>query len=144
MKKDVLIEIKGVYRQDGDEDSIELFTTGSYYKRNGHYYIAYDESEATGFEGSRTTLKVEDSNRVTLIRSGKARSQLIIERGVRHQCHYDTGYGAMTIGVSGDRVVSGLTDEGGKLEFAYSLDVNTLLASENAVYIHVREQSPQP
>ena len=103
MKKDVLIEIKGVYRQDGEEDSVELFTTGSYYKRNGHYYIAYDESEVTGFEGSRTVLKVEESGRVTLTRSG-------------------------------------LTDEGGRLEFAYSLDVNTLLASENAVYINVREQ----
>ena len=140
MKKDVLIEVKGVYRQDGDEDSVELFTTGSYYKRNGHYYIAYDESEVTGFEGSRTVLKVEESGRVTLTRSGRTRSQLIIEQGVRHQCHYDTGYGSMTIGICGDRVDSGLTDEGGRLEFAYSLDVNTLLASENAVYINVREQ----
>ena len=32
MKKDVIIEIRGVYRQEGDEDEIELFTTGSYYK----------------------------------------------------------------------------------------------------------------
>ena len=135
-----MIEIKGVYRQDGDEDSVELFTTGSYYKRNGHYYIAYDESEVTGFEGSRTVLKVEEGGRVTMTRSGRVHSQLIIEQGVRHQCHYDTGYGSMTIGISGDRVDSGLTDEGGRLEFSYSLDVNTLLASENAVYVNVREQ----
>lgn len=140
MKKDVLIEIKGVYRQDDDEDQIEMFTTGSYYKRGGNYYIAYDESEATGFEGVRTVVKVEDSDRVTLKRSGRAKSQLIIERGVRHQCHYDTGLGSMMIGVSGDRIVSALSDSGGALEFAYSLDVNTLLASENSVYINVREQ----
>ncbi len=140
MKKDVIIEIRGVYRQEGDEDEIELFTTGSYYKRNGNYFIAYDESEATGFEGTRTLLKVESNDRVTLSRSGASKSQLIIERGVRHQCHYDTGYGAMTIGVSGDRIVSHLDDNGGRLEFSYSLDVNTLLASENAVYINVREQ----
>lgn len=141
MKKDVLIEIKGVYRQDGDEDQIELLTTGSYYKRNGHYYIAYDESEATGFEGTHTVLKVEDSDRVTLLRTGTAKSQLIIERGIRHQCHYDTGFGPMTIGVSGDRVVSTLSDQGGRLEFTYSLDVNTLLASENSISINVREQT---
>lgn len=140
MKKDVVIEIKGVYRQNDDVDSIELFTTGSFYKRNGHYYIAYDESEMTGFEGARTVLKVEDGSRVTLTRTGSARSQLIVERGVRHQCHYDTGMGPMMIGVSGDRIVSGLTDAGGKLEFAYSLDINTLLASENSVFINVREQ----
>ena len=76
-----------------------------------------------------------------LLRTGTAKSQLIVERGVRHQCHYDTGYGPMMIGVSGDRVVSELGDHGGRLEFAYSLDVNTLLASENAVYINVREQA---
>ena len=84
----------------------------------------------------RQLLKVESNDRVTLSRSGASKSQLIIERGVRHQCHYDTGYGAMTIGVSGDRIVSHLDDNGGRLEFAYSLDVNTLLASENAVYIN--------
>ncbi len=141
MKKDVLIEIKGVYKQDGDEDQVELFTTGSYYKRNGHYYIAYDESEATGFDGTHTVFKVEDSDRVTLQRTGSSKSQLIVERGVRHQCHYDTGYGPMMIGVSGDRVVSTLGEHGGQLEFAYSLDVNTLLASENSVYVSVREQT---
>lgn len=143
MKKDVLIEIKGVYRQDGQEDQVELLTEGSYYKRNGHYYIAYDESEATGFEGTHTVLKVEEDGKVTLIRSGGTRSQLIIQRGVRHQCHYDTGVGSMTIGISGDRVDSYLDDHGGRLEFAYSLDINTLLASENQVSIHVREQ-PTP
>ena len=77
MKKDVIIEIRGVYRQEGDEDEIELFTTGSYYKRNGNYFIAYDESEATGFEGTRTLLKVESNDRVTLSRSGASKSQLI-------------------------------------------------------------------
>ena len=52
MKKDVLIDIKGIYRQDGEQDQVELVTTGSYYKRNGDYYIAYDESEMTGFDGT--------------------------------------------------------------------------------------------
>ena len=111
MKKDVLIDIKGIYRQDGEQDQVELVTTGSYYKRNGDYYIAYDESEMTGFDGTHTVLRVEGSQRVTLSRSGSTKSQLIIERGVRHQCHYDTGYGAMTIGVSGDRVFSDLDDQ---------------------------------
>ncbi len=144
MKKDVLIDIKGIYRQDGEQDQVELVTTGSYYKRNGDYYIAYDESEMTGFEGTRTVLRVEGSQRVTLSRSGSTKSQLIIERGVRHQCHYDTGYGAMTIGVSGDRVSADLDDHGGRLQFSYSLDVNTSLASENEVFINVRESAGAP
>ena len=48
MKKDVLIDIKGIYRQDGEQDQVELVTTGSYYKRNGDYYIAWSSrSEKT-------------------------------------------------------------------------------------------------
>lgn len=141
MKKDVMITIKGIQRSDGDKDVVELFTMGRFYRKNGSYYISYDESEATGFEGAKTTLKVEQDNRVTMFRSGSMRSQLIIERGVRHQCNYDTGYGSFTIGVLGDKIVSSLTDEGGDIEFQYSLDVNTSLASENEVHINVKQCS---
>lgn len=140
MKKDVLISIKGIYKNDEDQDVVEMFTTGTYYKKNGDYYISYKESGATGFEGSRTTLRVEQEDRVTMQRSGPARSQLIIERGVRHQCHYDTGMGDMMIGVLGGSIRSTLGDCGGNLHFNYSLDINSLLTSENELYIHVKEQ----
>ncbi len=72
-----------------------------------------------------------------MLRSGAARSQLIIERGVRHQCLYGTGAGDLMIGVSGDEIVSRLTEDGGELEFKYSLYINTSLTSENEVYISV-------
>ncbi len=140
MKKQVLINIKGVYKNQDDSDVIELFTTGQYYKKNGDYYISYEESEVTGFQGSRTTLRVEKENKVTLERSGTAKTQLIVERGVRHQCHYSVAEGDMMIGVMGNRIKSNLTDTGGNLEFKYSLDINSLLSSENEMYIFVKEQ----
>lgn len=139
MKKDVLISIKGVYDSEDDHDVIELFTTGTYYKKDGCYFICYDETEATGFEGSKTTLRVDRQDKVTLVRSGKAKSQLIVERGVRHQCHYDMGFGDLMIGVSGSSIKSSLSDGGGNLEIKYSLDVNSMLASENEMYVNVKE-----
>ncbi|MDR2931796.1 MAG: DUF1934 domain-containing protein [Oscillospiraceae bacterium] len=140
MKKDVLISIKGVYSAENEKaDVIELFTTGEYYKKDGNYYISYEESEATGFGSSKTTLKVEKEDCVTVERSGEALAQLIVQRGVRHQCRYDIGYGDMTIGVSGNSIRSSLTDDGGNLSFKYSLDINSLLASENEMYIHIQE-----
>ena len=140
MKKDVLISIKGVYTAEDDKDVIELFTTGQYYKKNGDYFICYYETDATGFEGSKTTLQI-GAERVVLQRTGTANSQLIVEQGVRHQCHYDIGYGDMMIGVSGSRIKSNLTDSGGNVEFKYSLDINSLLASENEMYVHVKESA---
>lgn len=141
MRKKVLINIKGIQYYDDDKDVVELMTVGRFYRKNGSYYISYDESEATGFEGSKTTLKVEqDSGRVTMLRSGAIKSQLIIEKGTRHQCHYDTGYGPMIMGVWGNRIQSTLGDDGGDLDFKYTLDFNASMASENEVFINVREQ----
>lgn len=140
MKKDVLINIRGVYAVDDDKDVIELFTTGTFTRKNGEYIICYDETEATGFEGSHTTMRVHPG-KVTLQRTGAANSQLIIEQGVRHQCHYDIGYGEMMIGVSGGKIKSSLTDQGGNVEFRYSLDINSLLASENEMYVSVKENN---
>lgn len=139
MKKDVIIQITGVQTVDGEKDSIELYTVGRFYRRDGNYYITYQESEATGFEGTRTTVKVERDHKVTMLRSGAASSQLIIEKGKRHQCCYGTGYGEMLIGISGEQIVSRLSDEGGDLQFRYAIDVNSALASENEVFINVKE-----
>lgn len=139
VKKDVLINIKGVYDTEDDRDVVEIFTTGTYYKRGGTYFICYDDTEATGFNGSKTTLAVDSRNRVTLERSGQSPTQLIVERGVRHQCHYDMGFGDLMIGVSGSSVKSSLGETGGNLEIKYSLDVNSMLASENEMYINVKE-----
>ena len=142
MNEDFLIRIDGRMEQGDESDSVQLMTRGSFVRRGGSFFITYKESETTGYEGCTTTVKVaKDESKVSMTRFGPAAGQLVVEKGIRHLCHYDTGYGPMMIGVSGDRVVSELGDHGGRLEFAYSLDVNTLLASENAVYINVREQA---
>ena len=67
----------------------------------------------------------------------KVHSQLMVEEGKRHQCTYDTGCGTIILGVSGSRIAADLDEQGGTLEFHYSLDVNTALVSENDVYVAV-------
>ena len=90
-----------------------------------------------------TTLTVMDENMVTMSRSGTANTQLIVQNGVRHQCYYDIGYGDMIIGVNGQSIRSSLGERGGDLKFAYSLDVNSMLASENEMIINVKECAKQ-
>ena len=137
-KKEALIKIRGVQRTDGDDDVVELLTTGFFARKAGGYLISYDESSATGFEGAKTTLLYEgDQGRVTLTRSGSVNTQLIIEKGKRHQCSYDLGYGSMIIGVNCSVIHSTLSEEGGQIAFGYSLDLNTALTSENQVIIAV-------
>lgn len=123
MEENFLITIKGTMEQRGDSDTVELMTRGSLVHKESAYYIVYKESEATGYEGCTTTVKVaDDAHRVIMMRYGKAPSQLVIEKGTRHLCHYETGYGAISLGVAADVIEHGLTPGGGKLKFSYTLD----------------------
>lgn len=58
---------------------------------------------------------------------------------MRHQCQYDTGFGEMTIGVMGTRFENDLGDQGGKLSFGYTLDIEASVASENTISINIQE-----
>jgi len=139
LKKDAMISIKGIYNTDGSPDTIELLTCGRFYRRNNSYWLSYEESETTGFEGYKTTLHIEP-DKVTMRRSGLSESQLIVQKGTRHQCLYDTGFGSITVGVNGRTVNSTLDDNGGTVDFSYSMDINTALTSENRVIIKVTPQ----
>ena len=124
-------------------DTMQLLTKGNLVLRNGSYFITYAETEATGFPGCTTTVKVgRDSRRVSMIRYGKASAHLVIEKGVRHLCHYDTGYGAMTLGVMADAIDCQLTEEGGTASFSYTLDMDPMgMLSRNFVTIRVTPAS---
>ncbi len=134
-----MLEIKGIQRMDGESDEIELTTRGEFSKTHGNYYIRYRESELTGMENVTTVLKIEGDRRVTMTRSGSMRSQLIVEKGMRHQCLYDMGFEAWVVGVIGDSIEPELSDDGGNISFKYTLDLNTAVTSENEVRINIRE-----
>ncbi len=139
MKEDYIIKIEGTQKTPDDENSVTLMTRGSYHKKNGSYFISYKETEATGYDGSTTTVKVDKQGMVTMIRFGKANSQLSIESGKRHVCHYETGFGALSLGISGNNIINTLNNDGGRLLFCYDVDVNSNNISSNTVDITVKE-----
>lgn len=145
MEEKYLITIKGTMEQGGGSDSVELMTRGSLMHRNSAYYIVYRETEATGYGGCTTAVKVEDdARRVTMTRFGPIPSQLVVEKGTRHLCHYDTGYGALSLGVSADEIDPALSEEGGRVRFSYTLDSgNEAFISRNLVDITVKPLPPK-
>ena len=123
MEENYLITIKGTMEQDGERESVELMTRGKFVRRGSSYFIAYEETEATGYAGCTTTVKATaDAREVVMTRFGKVPSQLVIEKGVRHICHYETGFGSVSLGVAADVIELDLTDAGGRLQFSYTLD----------------------
>ena len=92
--------------------------------------------------GCTTTLKIAaDGSRVAMLRFGKgsgAGTQLLIEKGKRNLCHYETGYGSMTLGVTADEIICSLTEKGGTAKFGYLLDANSAeLVSRNRLEVTV-------
>ncbi|MEF9969010.1 MAG: DUF1934 domain-containing protein [Ruthenibacterium sp.] len=138
MREDYLITIHGTMEQDGQSDSVKLMTRGSFVKRNDNFFISYHETEATGYAGCVTTVKVEGARKVSMLRFGPAPSQLVIEKGCRHVCHYDTGEGALSLGVAADEIRASLSAHGGRVHFSYLLDVDTESISRNIVDITVK------
>lgn len=137
MKQTAWIKIKGVQCADGEEDVTELYTQGSFYRKNGIYYIAYDESETTGFAGCRTVLKIVGEQKVSMLRSGSSQANLVIQTGKRNIGYYAMPEGELMIGVSAKRIESALSDQGGELFFEYALDINSSHISDNRIYVTV-------
>ena len=146
MEEKYLITIKGTMEQRGDTDTVELMTHGSLVHKDRAYYIVYKETETTGYEGCTTTVKVaEDASKVSMLRFGKQTSQLVVEKGTRHLCHYETAYGAISLGVSADEIEHGLDENGGRLKFSYTLDPGAeSFISRNLVDIKVDKLPEQP
>ena len=138
MKKDAIISIRG--RQELDDpgtDIVTLVTAGRYYRRNGSYYVTYDETDLTGMTGTKTTLKVS-SGSVTVLRTGLYPSQLVFEEGKRHMSLYETGYGPLTVAVRTEHIDSTLNDQGGSLNVRYAVEIDHAHAGVNSLSIDVR------
>ena len=62
---------------------------------------------------------------------------LILEKGRRHLCLYDTGLGSLTVGIYTSQLDVDLNESGGTLEIAYTLDVDSNLSSQNLLHVEV-------
>ena len=97
--KRYMISIVGEQTMDGETDRIEVLTAGKFIKKNDRFYIGYREyDEKNPNDWSDNLIKV-DKNTVIINRKGQLGSQLMLEKGRRHQCIYSTIAGDMSIGV---------------------------------------------
>ncbi len=140
MKDGFLITIDGSQLADGELSKVSMSTVGSYHIHDGKNYILYDESAASGFEGDTTLVKIEGDRCVTMTRRGATNSQLVLQRDARNLCHYDTGFGDLTVGVRTSEIINRLNESGGLLSLKYSLDVGASTLAENEIKITVREK----
>lgn len=141
IREDYLIKVVGSQEgDDGQKDTVSLVTKGEFTHKDHSYYITYKETDTTGYAGCTTTVKAEENgSRVSMLRFGPVPGQLIVEKGVRHICHYETGQGSLSLGLTADEIICNLNEEGGTLQYSYLLDISDETLSHNAVTITVRK-----
>lgn len=136
---EIKVKIKLVSTQsDGfDKEQTEILTDGEFTVTDTGYTISYEESAATGFEGSVTSLQVFGDNKVVMERNGEVSSNLIIELGEKHHCVYGTPYGVFEVGVDARRVDAKLDENGGSLFIHYVIDVNSGYVGDFEISVEV-------
>ena len=144
-KAAVSIQVNGkqIY-SEGHEDQQELITVGTFYERNGAFYLFYKESdnESSGL-GDVTTFLIIKDGWVALNRRGAVNLAQEFKKGVLNSCIYATCYGKIWLSVMPHRVECDLTVHGGRINLEYDLFVDDKLVSYNLLVLNIKEDLPQ-
>lgn len=134
-----IIKIVGTQTVDDEKDVIELTTSGTLKQVENGWQLCYHESEATGMEGTVTTLDITPG-KLSLMRNGSHPSMLILEKNRRHHCNYQTPYGNIDLGTYTSQLDYDLDQNGGEVSFSYTLGFNGGVNSAHTIHITVQEE----
>ena len=138
MKQEVVLRIRGQQSyEDQEPDVIELVTEGTMELVDGGWDISYEESELTGLAGVTTTFRVEPG-KVTLRRTGKLRSEMVFQEGVRHESLYQLDFGALLLAVTAKQVFFDIVPDGGMIDLAYSIEIENSAAGLVDYHLDIR------
>ena len=121
MTEERLLKIKDVSSDGETTDTVEIETTCCYYEADDSYTVEFDEIFAEDMK-SHTVLRVKNGNTAHLLRQGSINTELIIEKGVRHNCAYCTPYGELMVGITASQFISEATKDSLFLRMNYTVD----------------------
>ena len=136
----VVITIEGsqadVFEQESDE-LVQFLTDGEYTCTDGCGVLTYPESELTGMEGSRTTIKIEPKQ-ITMTRTGTYPSQMRFAEHKREVGLYQTEMGSVAVSTHTSKLTSSIDENGGALAIDYTVEIDAALAGAHQFELSVR------
>lgn len=138
MSTAVILSIRG--RQsylDQEPEVIELVTEGTLERKDGAWYLSYEESELTGLQGVTTTFLVKPGE-ITLTRRGALSSQMVFQEGVYHDSLYQMEFGALMITVCATKVAYDISEQGGTIDLIYGIEIEQSTAGVIDYHLDVR------
>ncbi len=121
MAEERILKITDISSDGENTDKVEMETVCTYYGTDENYTVEFDEIFAEDMK-SHTTLRVKNGNCAHLLRQGSINTELIIEKGARHNCVYSTPYGELMVGITGTDFLSEPMDGKLLLRMNYTVD----------------------
>jgi len=139
--RDITLKITGkqIY-ENHEEDQMEFVTEGQLYQKNGAIYMIYDESELSGMEGCKTTLKLDgDTLRMKRIGRAGGGTEMYFEENKRFTSTYRTPYGPMDIEILTRSVNNEFDMEtlSGNVAVCYDVSLQGMAEGKNKLEINV-------
>ena len=138
MKLPVMLQIQGSqYYSQQEPEVIELLTEGTLEFADGGWNICYEETELTGLAGVTTTFRVEPG-KVSLLRTGALRSEMMFQEGVRHQSLYRMDFGALMLTVCARQISASISERGGVVDLIYDVEIEHCEAGMVEYHLEIR------
>lgn len=138
MKKNVLITIKGIQNDVLESEKIEMMTTGTFYEKNGKYYINYIDTALDSEIETKTSVKISEK-KVSITRFGGASTHMIFEEGISHFTPYETPFGIFEIRTHTNSIYFENQETSLKLEVEYFLEINKMSSGVTHFELSARE-----
>ena len=135
---EVFLQLTTEIQSEGEQaQRIEFATSGLYYlKAQTHYYV-YSETELSGMEGGKTTLKVQGDS-VTMHRYGVNVVELVFIQDETRMSIYETPYGVFDVEMKTLGLDVAIDERGaGSIEIQYEIEVKGLSKTRNHLRIKV-------
>ena len=137
MTRDVVISTSGAQFSEGDQEDVELITTGDYFLKNGKHYIIYDEIEEDGQDVIRNTIKVLPDS-IDIIKKGNVSAHMVFERNKKNLACYMTPFGELMVGIDTSDIRVEEEEQLLRVNVDYSLDINYEHVSDCSITVSVR------
>ena len=119
MSKKAIISICST--QDiGEKEKIEVVTVGEFSINGDEFIATYDETEISGMEGTKTTLKIK-GDKVVLHREGTTSTKMDFQKDNTQVALYNTPYGMLELKTSTKELDLDVNEKGGNISIKYHL-----------------------
>lgn len=124
MTKDVLVKISGLqFAGEEDSDSVEVITSGTYYKKNGKHYVLYEEVMEGTTDITKNVIKIGE-NSMEVTRKGSASVHMVFEKDKKNVSYYYTPFGNLLIGIDAKQIQIDETEMDINVKVNYGLEIN--------------------